>query len=239
VTIEQKTGIYGKLPMHGDFIHRNLSPSFLSAWDEWLQLYIASAREQIGEEWLNIYLTSPIWRFTLSSGVIDEHHWSGIMLPSVDQVGRYYPFSIAMPLPAQANPVEIMSANTHWFEQIEELALQALDEQHQIDELVEKINAIEIDGKLIYQKSAKGVDSDSVKIDAPAGEPLSESAYSALLDSALTTTHNSYSLWSTQGSELIPPCLLSTQGLPAIDKIPAMIDGQWADSGWSQPYRTL
>jgi len=225
--------------MHGDFIHRNLPPAFLTAWDEWLQLYIAGAREQIGEEWLNIYLTSPIWRFTLSSGVIDEHHWCGIILPSVDQVGRYYPFSIAMPLPAQANPVEIMSANTRWYEQIEELALQALDEQHQVDELVEKINAIEIDGTFIYQKSGKGVDSDSIKIDVPGSEQLSDPAYGCLLDSILTATHNSYSLWSTQGSELIAPCLLSTQGLPAIDKIPAMIDGQWADSGWSQPYRTL
>jgi len=50
-------------------------------------LYVASSKEQMGDEWLDTYLTSPIWRFVLSSGVIDTQHWAGIMLPSVDQVG--------------------------------------------------------------------------------------------------------------------------------------------------------
>ncbi|VAW89038.1 hypothetical protein MNBD_GAMMA17-1823 [hydrothermal vent metagenome] len=225
--------------MHGDFIHRNLPTSFLTPWDEWLQLYIAGSREQIGDEWLNIYLTSPIWRFALSPGVIDQYHWGGIILPSVDQVGRYYPFSIAAQLSPGINPLEFMSSNTSWFECIEELALQTLDEQYQVDELIEKIDAIESGSQLSYQKSIQNIGTDSIQINMTTAEASSGTAYSCLLDSLLTTTHNSYSVWSTQGSELITPCLLATQGLPSIDKIPAMIDGQWADSGWAQPYRMI
>jgi len=225
--------------MHGDFIHRNLPVSFLTPWDEWLQLYIAGSREQIGDEWLNIYLTSPIWRFALSSGVIDQYNWGGIILPSVDQVGRYYPFSIATPLPTGINPVEFISSNTAWFESIEELALQTLNEQHQIDELIDAINIIENDFPPSRQKSAQSIETDAIQINMTSDEASSGTAYRCLLDSLLTTTHNSYSVWSTQGSELITPCLLATQGLPSIDKIPAMIDGQWADSGWTQPYRMI
>ncbi|MBL1262037.1 MAG: type VI secretion system-associated protein TagF [Thiotrichaceae bacterium] len=236
---EKKTGLYGKLPMHGDFIHRNLPTSFLTPWDEWLQCYIAGAREQIGDEWLNIYLTSPIWRFALSAGVIDQHHWAGIILPSVDQVGRYYPFSIARQLPPGINPLEFMSSNTSWFEGIEELALQTLDEQHQVDELIEEIDAIENGVPFNYHKSVQNIESDSIQINMTADDASSDIADRCLLDSLLTTTHNSYSVWRTQGSELITPCLLATQGLPSIDKIPAMIDGQWADSGWAQPYRMI
>jgi len=222
--------------MHGDFIHRNLPASFITPWDEWLQRYIAGSREQIGDEWLNIYLTSPIWRFALSSGVIDEYHWGGIILPSVDQVGRYYPFSIATPLPTGLKPAEFISSSDAWFESIEELALQTLDEQYQLDELIEKINRVENDFPPSNQKSGQSLETDAIQINMTTDQNLAGAAYHCLLDTLLTTTHHSYSMWSTQGSELIRPCLLATQGLPSTDKIPAMIDGQWADSGWAQPY---
>jgi type VI secretion system protein ImpM len=64
-------GLFGKLPAHGDFIYRNLPSNFINAWDAWLQGFVGSSQEQIGESWLDVYLTSPIWRFVLSDGVID------------------------------------------------------------------------------------------------------------------------------------------------------------------------
>jgi len=91
MTTEMQTGLYGKLPAYGDFIFRNLNSSFITPWDEWLQHFISGTQEQIGEGWLDIYLTSPIWRFVLSPGVIDNKMWAGLMMPSVDRVGRYFP----------------------------------------------------------------------------------------------------------------------------------------------------
>ncbi|MCF6261172.1 MAG: type VI secretion system-associated protein TagF [Gammaproteobacteria bacterium] len=233
---EQQCGIYGKLPMHGDFVHRNLPATFLKTWDEWLQLYVASSKEQMGDEWLDTYLTSPIWRFVLSAGVIDKQHWAGIMLPSVDQVGRYYPFSIVMPLKPELNPLEFISFHTHWFESIEELALQALEEQFSVDQLIDEVNNINVDFTLSYLKTGHQVDGHSIQMDIEFDEQSPASVYSCFLDSIMLKTMTSYSVWATRGSEKINPCVISVKNLPAANQLSAMLDGQWAHWGWPQPY---
>ncbi len=86
-------GFYGKLPVVGDFVSRRLPNEFIKPWDGWLQSAIAASREELGDEWLNSYLTSPIWRFLLSPGVCGNKAVAGIMMPSVDRVGRYYPLN--------------------------------------------------------------------------------------------------------------------------------------------------
>ena len=63
-----EVGLYGKLPTHGDFLRRRVSDEFVASWDAWLQLAIADSRSALGDRWLDIYLTSPIWRFALSAG---------------------------------------------------------------------------------------------------------------------------------------------------------------------------
>lgn len=233
---DQQIGIYGKLPMHGDFVHRNLPPSFIKMWDEWLQLYVSSSKEHVGEEWLDIYLTSPIWRFVLSSGVIDERHWTGIMLPSVDQVGRYYPFSIVMPLESRLNPLEFISAHAHWFESIEELALKALEEKVSVDELVVEINTIKTDFTSTHFKTGQSFDSHSIQMDMSLDKERPVSVYSYLLDAMMLNNMSCYSIWTTCGSEKINPCTLSIKNLPAANRLPAMMDGKWAHWGWPQPY---
>lgn len=222
--------------MHGDFVHRNLPSAFVSSWDEWLQLYIAGSKEQMGEEWLDIYLTSPIWRFVLSSGVIDINHWAGIMLPSVDQVGRYYPFSIVMPVASTLNPYEFVSMHVGWFESLEELALQALEQEFLVDELVDEINNIDINLSSNYSKTGQLMEVNAVQINMEFEEQLPMSVYPYILDSIMSKTMNSYSVWTTRGSERVSPSLFSVQGLPQVSNIPAMMDGQWSYWGWPQTY---
>lgn len=229
-------GVYGKLPMHGDFIHRNLPSTFISSWDEWLQLYIAGSKEKMGEEWLDIYLTSPIWRFVLSAGVIDVNHWAGIMLPSVDQVGRYYPFSIVMPVASNLNPLEYISLHVEWFERLEDLALQALENEVLVDDLVDEINSIELKFSPGYAKTGQMMEANAVQINMEFEEQLPMSVYPFMLDSILSKSMNSYSVWTTRGSERISPCVFSVQGLPSVSNIPAMMDGQWSYWGWPQTY---
>ncbi len=229
-------GLYGKLPSYGDFVHRNLPAKFITEWDEWLQLFIASSKEQVGENWLDIYLTSPIWRFVLSAGTIDENHWAGIVLPSVDQVGRYYPFSIAIPLSNDINPLEFMSTNGRWFAHIEELALQALDGQCSLEELLEQANHQANMLPMAYRKTGQQLSMASQQINFQLEDELPMNVYAHLLDSLLTSMVNSYSVWSTTGSENISPCLFSVQGMPSANELPAMMDGNWAHWGWPQTY---
>jgi len=222
--------------MHGDFIHRNLPAAFIKQWDEWFQLYISSSKEQMGEDWLNTYLTSPIWRFVLSAGVIDEKHWAGIMLPSVDHVGRYFPFSVVMPLEPDLNPLEFISLYSHWFERIEALALQALEELFTVDELVEKINEIPLDFTLSYRKTGQKFDGAAQHLNMNFDESMPTSIYACFLDLMLADSLGSYSVWTTQGSEKVNPCSINCKNLPPANRLPAMLDGDWAHWGWPQTY---
>src|SRR5512139_3843786 len=95
-------GWYGKIPNLGDFASRRLPSRFIVAWDDWLQRALASSRAQLGGQWLDLYLTSPVWRFLLMPGVCGSAAWAGVLMPSVDRVGRYFPLTIALELPQVA-----------------------------------------------------------------------------------------------------------------------------------------
>jgi len=216
---------------------RDLPQGFVSVWDEWLQNYIAGSKEQLGEEWLNIYLTSPIWRFAFSAGVIDSSVWAGIMLPSVDRVGRYYPLSAIAPLPHNTNPLEFVSMQTSWFAATEELCLQALNGEMTIDDLSSQINTIELLADSNYTPAGwAGGSATAFQINMEYEEQLPVSVYPYLFSSVLQNTFTSYSAWTTTGSERVEPGLFLTQSLPPISGIPAMMDGQWQQWGWQQPY---
>jgi type VI secretion system protein ImpM len=52
---------------------------------------------QLGEHWLQAYLSAPVWRFAWAPGVVGPHWWFGVLMPSCDNVGRYFPLVIAHP----------------------------------------------------------------------------------------------------------------------------------------------
>lgn len=237
MSADMQLGLYGKLPAYGDFISRNLSASFITPWDEWLQHFISGSQEQIGEDWLNIYLTSPIWRFTLSPGVIDNNMWAGLMMPSVDRVGRYFPISIVKPFAGNITPANFMLNHSEWFDEVESLCLTALDESLDVDELVAAVEAIEIPLNEIYSPTFNLGEMGPMifGLSSTAAESTSN-AMPYLLNAALTTGLSSFSLWQTAGSELISPLLFSCQGLPPIGGVASMLDGQWQQRDWKIPY---
>ena len=85
-------GWYGKLPGLGDFAARRLDKAMVGVWDGWLQDGLQALRQQSG--WLDAYLQSPVWCFALGAGVLGPQRWLGVMMPSVDAVGRYFPLAI-------------------------------------------------------------------------------------------------------------------------------------------------
>src|SRR5258708_14248239 len=69
----------------------------------------------------------PIWRFVLSPGMLTPNAWGGIMAPSVDAVGRYFPLAVASALPsASLDVVGTLAAAEAWFDEIEAIALSAI-----------------------------------------------------------------------------------------------------------------
>lgn len=88
-------GFYGKLPARGDFVRAGLPRDFTDRWDDWLQSVIAGSRALMGETWLPAFLEAPVWRFALPPGQCSERAVLGLMLPSVDKAGRYFPLTFA------------------------------------------------------------------------------------------------------------------------------------------------
>ena len=234
---ELQTGLYGKLPAYGDFIFRNLNSAFITPWDEWLQHFISASHEQIGEDWLNIYLTSPIWRFVLSPGVIDNNMWAGLMMPSVDRVGRYFPISIVKPFSSNISPVNFILQQHDWFNVMETHCLTALNGNIDVDELISIVTEVEVLAQQHYQATYNLGEIGPMLFGLAADdeEPLNN-VMPYMLSAALATGLNSFSLWQTAGSELVSPVMFSCQGLPPIGGIASMLDGQWQQRNWKIPY---
>ena len=49
----------------------------------------------MGEAWLPAFLEAPVWRFVLPPGMGGAQAVVGLMLPSVDRAGRYFPLTFA------------------------------------------------------------------------------------------------------------------------------------------------
>ncbi len=242
-----KCGYYGKIPALGDFVRHNLPRSFLEPWDEWLQNVISSTKNTLGDEWLNTYLTCPVYRFIITPGVCGENGWIGVMIPSVDKVGRYFPFTICAQAKQQTNPFESLSDYHSWFLRAEEIALGVLEPDFNTSQLTEAMAELNTLYDSIDSSSADDFTTDSnssgyLAIRHPMQNPLdSGKCYSQLLNSLMLETSFAYSLWWTSGSPAVQPSLLVTQGLPPVERVVAFFDGKWHKWGWfnNDPSRLL
>src|SRR6266850_6447652 len=121
-----EVGLFGKLPSHGDFLRRRASDAFVDAWDSWLRECLAASREALGERWLDVYLTSPAWRFVCAAGTCGPAPVIGLMVPSVDRVGRYFPLTLVAELPSDVNPIAVVGASAMFFDRAERLIIDTL-----------------------------------------------------------------------------------------------------------------
>jgi len=136
-------GWHGKLPSLGDFASRRLDPAFIEAWDGWLAAGLLALREADAAGWLDAYLASPSWRFLLLPGVLPgepgREGWAGVLMPSVDRVGRYFPFTIALPIGDAPASTQQMDSLWHWLGRLDELAADALQEDWTVERLEDEL----------------------------------------------------------------------------------------------------
>lgn len=124
-------GWYGKMPNVGDFASRRLPDGFVRRWDRWLQRGLALARSELGASWLDGYLVAPIRRFWLAPGLLGDSGWAGLMMPSVDRVGRHFPLTVAQPMEALAAAL----AARDWYRALDGVTRRVLDMEFTIDDL--------------------------------------------------------------------------------------------------------
>ncbi|HEX4387010.1 MAG TPA: type VI secretion system-associated protein TagF [Steroidobacteraceae bacterium] len=244
-----EVGIYGKLPSHGDFLQRRVPPEFLTPWDEWLQAGIAASRTALAAQWTDTYLTSPVWRFALSAGACGRAPVAGLMAPSVDRVGRFFPLTLMWRLPPELPPLVYASIAGEALAPAEQLLVDsltadALDFEH-FDEGVTLLGPM-IDATLRGAAGPfEGEDLDGVNAGQNVAWHLATGAaatltcaFAALLQRTLDPEYKPLTLWWTDGSAMIEPCCLLVRGLPAADAFVSLLDGSWGSGEW-RSVRTL
>ena len=141
-------GWHGKLPALGDFASRRLGPEFIEPWDGWLAAGLHALRSAGDGDWLQHYLASPSWRFLLQPGVLPggragvgadaapgAQAWAGVLMPSVDRVGRYFPLTLAQPLGSAALDVQQLQSLWRRLTAWDDLARDALHDDWTAEQL--------------------------------------------------------------------------------------------------------
>lgn len=136
-------GAFGKIPALGDFFHFGLGRSFIEPWDAWLQSTLANSRDAYAESWEENYMTAPIWRFTLSAGLAGPAAMLGVLMVSVDRVGRKFPLTFVAPLRISGNVEIIHKSAESLFTELENTALHALEDDMTQDALATSLSNLQ------------------------------------------------------------------------------------------------
>ena len=238
-----EVGFYGKLPSHGDFLRRRVSDAFVGVWDAWLQECIAASRALLGDRWLDVYLTSPAWRFACAGGTFGPAPVIGVMVPSVDRVGRYFHLTFAAELPIGSSVVAAATKFEPFFEGAEQIAVETLAAERidfdafddYVSRLAELLDAAALQARAIADADAEmllagqGPASWHISLGSPARlGPVFEQ----LLAERLASLYRPLGLWWTEGSSIVEPSFLLSKGLPNPDGFAALLDGAWVEHQW-------
>ena len=226
-----ETGWYGKLPAHGDFVTRRLPPSFIEPWDAWLNKMLLGSRQRLGAGWRDAFLSAPAWRFVLAPGVLGEQGWAGVILPSVDSVGRFFPLTIASALPSQSmDPVTTVVRAHNWYAEVEPVAHAALAPEAEMETFDAQLRNRRFPADLIAvpENTEETVPPQGRKQRAlwiPLGTDFQGEAGLRGLAKPLAEP---YSAWLAEESEIFGRSLMLCEKLPAVEQFCAMLNGEWS-----------
>jgi type VI secretion system protein ImpM len=215
----------------------------VDVWDAWLQQCMAASREALGNRWLDIYLTSPAWYFACAAGTCGSLPVIGLMAPSVDRVGRYFPLTLVAELPESVNVISAAAETGAFFDKAERLVVETLAAEHvdfegfdaRVVALGDELSSVALPRRLILDPTAASVVNDGAPTgwQIPIGAPAQlSSLFEQLLSLRLATLYEPLTLWWTEGSSAIEPGCLIGSGLPHPNTFAALLDGAWAQHQW-------
>ena len=231
-------GFFGKLPSHGDFLRRNVSDSCVEHWDPWLQASLAASRQALTERWLDLYLTAPMWRFFAPPGLIDAQAITGVLFPSVDRVGRYFPLTVFARLAEDVPGLVLIDNCAGWYQSIEDLVVEQLGEMPL--PLAEFESRLSASTEPLREASELAAGSELLPIEGathlhlPLDERLDMTRKAlAWLDERLRQDYPHPAYWLSTGSARVGPCWLVTNGLPGTEAYAAMLSGEFDAWPWN------
>jgi type VI secretion system protein ImpM len=221
-------GWFGKVVMLGDFAHRRLPQPFIAACDAWLSQSIATSRAQLGARWLDTYLTGPVWRFAWAPGVVGPQWWFGVMMPSVDAVGRYYPLVVAATVQNPPMSEASLTLLSRWYDHAGRAALATLQPGASVDTF---------DAALTSTPSWPAATPHRWPESAGAlqrwllpGRPTLSQWAQALAAAPFDRAYAGHSLWCPFPADDDPNAsasLTAVPGLPPPDQYALMLEGRW------------
>lgn len=248
VTTERRDGFpvgwYGKIPAAGDFIARRIAPAFSHAWDHWLQNALGASRDRLASRWPGDFLSMPVWRFVFAPGLVGAGAWAGLMLPSVDAVGRYFPLALASSLSSvRLDLVGTLFAARKWFEEMEDIALSAIAPRADFEPLDAAVRARPFRGEWIRYPERRN-DARSIRSASPkmlcfeladtgdcGGDGEAGVAALGIFAERLSTP---CAVWLAEASDVFGRAALLCEALPSAEQLCAMMDGRWLDHGWTR-----
>lgn len=223
-----RAGWFGKLPSLGDFGTRRLPPAMVARCDAWLSAGLAASRQQLGTHWLDAYLNAPIWRFAWAPGVAGPEGWLGVLMPSVDRVGRYFPLLLAAPCGLDLLAGLAPEAADAWLDRLAQIAQGCLDPATRLDDLEAALDALPLPLPATTVRLDATDEANSSGVSATAGTPLAPLLHALALRRLLQPTPaQPHSLWWSGASPDGPSALHRTADLPAAADFAALLDGRW------------
>jgi type VI secretion system protein ImpM len=226
-------GWFGKLSLLGDFASRRLPVPFTEACDRWLSRCVDTSRAQLGERWLQVYLTSPLWRFAWAPGVAgagdaaaDSRWWLGVLMPSVDAVGRYFPLLIATPCdqPPQ-RPADIATLE-RWFEALVQAAVATLLPGASVDGFEAALAAAPAWHAAADIGAQRHESAQRSRIQLPHAGPLAAALGALAAHETLQRLRGCSVWWPVQPAEQ-PHHFSVAAGLPPPEAFAQMLEGSW------------
>jgi type VI secretion system protein ImpM len=204
--VNDAPGFFGKVQTQGDFVSRRLPAEFLGPWDACLQRGMLHARAVFGAQWLPVYLTAPVWCFSLGPQVCGASAWAGVVLPGVDRVGRHFPFTIAA---AVDDIGSWLRGAPEWYDRVEEIALSTLAEDFQLDRFDERLAEL----PMKFEPVAWRFD--------VAGDANTRLDFADWISSAAVPGS---SVWWSEGSAQVPASVFSCSGLIDAQRFARLFD---------------
>ena len=200
-------GAFGKMPSVGDFFRFGIPNAFVQHWDDWIQRSMLEASQTLGPAWDEYYMSAPIWRFCLSPGLAGPQKMIGVLMPSVDRVGRRFPLTLAAGLSNEGSATLSHFRATETYQKLEEIALAALED----DMTKEKLEGDLSDLPVPVQQPAAPVRSKGTTTVLTRGE-VADTLLPDLAAGLMSQRYRTPSIWSTEIGQV--PRMMVCEGLP-------------------------
>jgi type VI secretion system protein ImpM len=233
----REAGLYGKLPESRDFLRRGLPNRFVVPWDGWLARALAASQAQIGEGWLDAYLTSAPWRFVLDPDLLGQEAWLGVVVSSVDTLHRCFPLTLAAPSAKRFAEIVTLFDCENWMARVETVTLAMIDGSGDVEESFTKFRLLADElqdlsagpraarleaARSSYAVWSQAFDLRDAKTDQERGQ----------------TREAAFSYWWHEAWPGHPAIALRCRGLPAASACASLFDAKWLERGLLEALRT-